>query len=67
MVTELRPKCYTCLDPIAPADLASSAGLTCCQGSNLDRRNTAHRLFSIIEHQHTNIRRQHTRSKQGYN
>ena len=55
MVIELKPKCYTCLDPIAPADPAS---LTRFQGSDLDHRSNAHRLISIIDHQHTNIQRQ---------
>ena len=46
MVTEIKPKCYTCLDPIAiaypfgSAGLASSAGFTCCQGSDLDHCST---------------------------
>jgi len=39
MVIELKPKCYTCLDPIAHA---GPAGLTCFQGSDLDHRNKAH-------------------------
>ena len=54
MVTEIKSKCYTCLDPIA---LASPAG---CQGTDLNlRSNTldhpriAHRLHSIIEYKHT--------------
>jgi len=49
MVTELKPKCYTCLDPIALADPFGSAGLTCCQGSD-HHWSTAHRLNSIIDH-----------------
>ena len=55
MVIELKPKCYTCLDPIAPA---GPADLTCFQGSDLDHRINAHCLISIIGHQHTNNRRQ---------
>jgi len=55
MVIELKLKCYTCLDPIAPA---GSTDLTCFQGSDLDHRSTAHRLFPITNHQHTNNQRQ---------
>ena len=55
MVIELKPKCYTCLDPIAPA---GPVGLTCFQGSNLDHRNNAHHLISIIDYQQTNNQRQ---------
>ena len=47
MVIELKPKCYTCLDPIAPA---GPAGLTCFQGTDLDHRSNTHRLISIIDH-----------------
>jgi hypothetical protein len=64
MVIELKPKCYTCLDPIAPA---GPADLTCFQGSDLDYRSKAHRLDSIIDHQHTTIGDRHTRSKQSFN
>jgi len=39
MVTEIKSKCYTCLDPIAPADPTDSADLTCCQGSDLYHQN----------------------------
>ena len=55
MVIELKPKCYTYLDPIAPA---GPADLTCFQDSHLDHRSKAHRLLSIIDNQHTNNRRQ---------
>ena len=48
MVIELKPKCYTCLDPIAPA---GPADLTCFQGSDLDYRSKAHQLDSIINTQ----------------
>jgi len=60
MVTEFKPKCYTCLDPIAPA---GPAELTCFQGSDLDHRSNAHRLNSITNHQHTSIQG-HTYTKQ---
>ena len=65
MVTEIKSKCYTCLNPIA---LASHAG---CQGtdlnipsSTLDHPRVAHRLVrsSIISTQ--TIKAKHTRSKQ---
>jgi len=56
MVTEIKSKCYTCLNPIALAYAFGSAGLTCCQSSYLDHRSTAHRLNLIIDH--TNDRRQ---------
>ena len=59
MVIELKPKCYTCLDPIAPA---GPAGLTCFQGSDLDHRNKAHQLNSVTNHQHTTIEATHTPS-----
>ena len=57
MVTEIKPKCYICLNPITPASLADFAGLT-CQGSDLDHQSTAHHLYSIINYQHTNNRSQ---------
>jgi len=38
MVTGRKPECYTCLNPIALADLAGR------QGTDLDHRHTAHRL-----------------------
>lgn len=43
MATELKSKCYTCLDPNALVDLANcpSTDLACC--STLDH----HRLFTI--------------------
>jgi len=40
MVTEIKPKCYTCLDPIAPANIVDFAGLTCYQDYDLDYQNT---------------------------
>ena len=55
MVIELKLKCYTCLDPIAPA---GPADLTCFQDSDLDHRSNAQCLISIIDHQHTNNWRQ---------
>jgi len=61
MVTEIKPKCYTCLNPIALDDPFGFAGLTCCQHSDLDLQNNtldhpriADRLNSTIERQHTN-------------
>ena len=35
MVIELKPKCYTCLNPIALADIAD---LTSCPSSDLDHQ-----------------------------
>jgi hypothetical protein len=43
--------CYTCLDQSFPDDTAGVA-----QNNTPDRQETAHRLFSIIKHQHTIIR-----------
>jgi hypothetical protein len=43
--------CYTCLDQSFPDDTAGLA-----QNSTSDRQETAHRLYSIIKHQHTIIR-----------
>jgi hypothetical protein len=43
--------CYTCLNQSFPDDIA---GLT--QNNTPDRQETAHRLYSIIKHQHTIIR-----------
>jgi hypothetical protein len=40
--------CYTCLDQIFPDDTTSLA-----QNNTPDRQETAHRLYSIIKHQHT--------------
>ena len=60
MVIELKPKCYTCHDPIAPA---SPADLTCFQDSDLDHRSNALCLISIIDYQHTSIQG-HTYTKQ---
>ena len=58
MVTEIKFKCYTCLNPIALADLASCPGidLVCC--NTLDHPRIAHRLHSIIEYKHTSNRSQ---------
>ena len=39
MVTEIKSKCYTCLNPNALAYPFGSAGLTCCQNFDLDHRN----------------------------
>jgi len=64
MVIELKPKCYTCLDPIAHV---GPAGLTCFQGTDLDHRSNAHRLISIIDHNTQTIGDRHTQSKQDYN
>jgi hypothetical protein len=63
MVTEIKPKCYTCLNPIAPANLADSAGLT-CQGSDLDPKIhlTVYTQSSIIIKQ--TIGDKQTRSKE---
>jgi hypothetical protein len=41
---------YTCLDQSFPDDTASLA-----QNNTSDRQETAHRLYSIIKHQHTII------------
>jgi len=60
MIIELKPKCYTCLDPNAPA---GPTGLTCFQGSELDHQSNAQRLISIIDHQHT-INQRQTYTKQ---
>ena len=65
MVTEIKSKYYTCLNPIALAYPFGSAGLTGCQSFDLDHQKSALRLNSIIDH--TNNRTQHARSKQGYN
>ena len=48
MVTELKPKCYTCLNPNALANPTDSAGLTCCQGFDLDHCSTLihHKLLT---------------------
>jgi hypothetical protein len=43
--------CYTCLDQSFPDDTAGLA-----QNNASDRQETAHRLYSIIKHQHTIIR-----------
>jgi hypothetical protein len=43
--------CYTYLDQSFPDD---TAGLT--QNNTPDRQETAHRLYSIMKHQHTIIR-----------
>jgi hypothetical protein len=43
--------CYTCLDQSFPDDTADLA-----QNNTPDRRETAHRLYSIINHQHIIIR-----------
>jgi hypothetical protein len=43
--------CYTCLDQSFPDDTAGLA-----QNNTPDRQETAHRLYSIIKHQHTIIR-----------
>jgi hypothetical protein len=43
--------CYTCLDQSFPGDTASLA-----QNNTSDHQKTAHRLYSIIKHQHTIIR-----------
>jgi len=53
MVTEIKSKCYTCLNPIALVDPFSPASLTCCQSSDLD-----HQKLLSIDHQHTNNQRQ---------
>jgi hypothetical protein len=42
---------YTCLDQNFPDDTTGLA-----QNNNPDRPETAHRLYSIIKHQHTIIR-----------
>jgi hypothetical protein len=42
---------YTCLDQNFPDDTAGLA-----QNNTPDRHETAHRLYSIIKHQHTIIR-----------
>jgi hypothetical protein len=42
--------CYTCLDQSFPVDTAGLA-----QNNTPDRQETAHRLYSIIKHQHTII------------
>jgi hypothetical protein len=42
---------YTCLDQSFPDDTADLA-----QNNTPDRQETAHRLYSIIKHQHTIIR-----------
>jgi hypothetical protein len=42
--------CYTCLDQSFPDDTADLA-----QNNTPDRQETAHRLYSIIKHQHTII------------
>jgi len=55
MVIEIKPKYYTCLDPIAAANLADSDSLTCRLDSDLDLQNTAHHLYLIIKHQYINI------------
>ena len=60
MVTELKSKYYTYLDPIASAGPAS---LTCFQGSDLDHQNNVHRLNLVTNHQHTS-NRGHTYTKQ---
>ena len=60
MVTEIKSKCYTCLNPIALAYPSGSAGLTGCQSFDLDHQKSALRLNSIIDH--TNNRRKHTRA-----
>jgi hypothetical protein len=41
---------YTCLDQSFPVDTAGLA-----QNNTPDRQETAHRLYSIIKHQHTII------------
>jgi hypothetical protein len=43
--------CYTCLDQSFPNDTAGLA-----ENNTPDRQETAHRLYSIIKHQHTIIR-----------
>jgi hypothetical protein len=43
--------CYTCLDQSSQVDTSSLA-----QNNTPDRQETAHRLYSIIKHQHTIIR-----------
>jgi Ni,Fe-hydrogenase I small subunit len=43
--------CYTCLDQSFPDDTASLA-----QNNTPNRQETAHRVYSIIKHQHTIIR-----------
>jgi hypothetical protein len=43
--------CYTCLDQSFPNDTAGLA-----QNNTPNRQETAHRLYSITEHQHTIIR-----------
>jgi hypothetical protein len=42
--------CYTCLNQRFPDDTADLA-----QNNTPDRQETAHRLYSIIKHQHTII------------
>jgi hypothetical protein len=42
---------YTCLDQSFPGDTSGLA-----QNNAPDRQETAHRLYSIIKHQHTIIR-----------
>jgi len=66
MVTEIKPKCYTCLNPITPASLADFAGLT-CQGSDLITKVqlSIYTRSSIINTQI--IGAKHTQSKQNYN
>jgi hypothetical protein len=49
-ITRIIP-CYTCLDQSFPDDTAGLA-----QNNTPDRQETAHRLYSIIKHQHTIIR-----------
>jgi hypothetical protein len=43
--------CYTCLDQSFPDDTTGLA-----QNNTPDHQETAHRLYSIIKHQHTIIR-----------
>jgi len=38
MVIEIKPKSYTCLNPIALAYPFGFVGLTCCQSSDLDHQ-----------------------------
>jgi hypothetical protein len=49
-ITRMVP-CYTCLDQSFPDDTAGLA-----PNNTPDRQETAHRLYSIIKHQHTIIR-----------
>jgi hypothetical protein len=48
-ITRMVP-CYTCHDQNFPNDTAGLA-----QNNTPDRQETAHRLYSIIKHQHTII------------